>query len=173
MGLRVLSRARERQDVPRAMLEGITPRLRATTTRFASVASFAGSLAGFLYNPRGINRGEMMANQFFIAVSAAPTWTLPTVTRCIPAARGKRSLARGKFDSRRARGTGANQAVCSASLRSERGAMVAKIGSYLFGPRTIKHFEAQGIDAIRAHRRGGVFQRGRSNFVTAGTIDNA
>lgn len=43
-------------------------------------------------------------------------------------------------------GKGANQAVaaklCGASV-----AMVAKVGSDLFGPATIKNFEAQGIDA--------------------------
>src|SRR5579864_6194434 len=42
-------------------------------------------------------------------------------------------------------GKGANQAV-AARLCGANVAMVAKVGNDLFGPATIKNFEAQGID---------------------------
>jgi ribokinase len=52
-------------------------------------------------------------------------------------------------------GKGANQAV-AARLCGANVAMVGKVGSDLFGPATIKNFEAQGIDATHVRIAEGV-----------------
>ncbi len=52
-------------------------------------------------------------------------------------------------------GKGANQAV-AARLCGAQVAMVAKVGSDLFGPATIKNFESQGIDATYVRIAEGV-----------------
>jgi ribokinase len=52
-------------------------------------------------------------------------------------------------------GKGANQAV-AARLCGARVGMVAKVGSDLFGPATIKNFESQGIDATHVRAAEGV-----------------
>jgi len=52
-------------------------------------------------------------------------------------------------------GKGANQAV-AARLCGANVAMVAKVGSDLFGPATIKNFESQGIDATHVRIAEGV-----------------
>ena len=52
-------------------------------------------------------------------------------------------------------GKGANQAV-AAKLCGANVAMVAKVGNDLFGPATIKNFEAQGIDATQVRIAVGV-----------------
>ena len=52
-------------------------------------------------------------------------------------------------------GKGANQAV-AASLCGAKVAMVAKVGNDLFGPATIKNFEALGIDATYVSMAEGV-----------------
>src|SRR6266568_7668263 len=52
-------------------------------------------------------------------------------------------------------GKGANQAV-AARLCGAKVGMVAKVGSDLFGPATIKNFESQGIDATHVRIAEGV-----------------
>src|SRR5438477_543094 len=52
-------------------------------------------------------------------------------------------------------GKGANQAV-AARLCGANVGMVAKVGSDLFGPATIKNFESQGIDATHVRIAEGV-----------------
>src|ERR1700692_370149 len=52
-------------------------------------------------------------------------------------------------------GKGANQAV-AARLSGASVAMVARVGSDLFGPATIKNFESQGIDASHVRIAEGV-----------------
>jgi ribokinase len=52
-------------------------------------------------------------------------------------------------------GKGANQAV-AAKLCGARVAMIAKVGSDLFGPATIKNFESLGIDASHVRIAAGV-----------------
>jgi ribokinase len=84
-----------------------------------------------------------MAKQSFIAVVGSANVDLTTFNDVFP--RAGETIFGKKFDLGFG-GKGANQAVaarlCGASV-----GMVAKVGSDLFGPATIKNFESQGIDA--------------------------
>lgn len=84
-----------------------------------------------------------MAKQSVIAVVGSCNVDLTTFNDVFP--RPGETIFGKKFDLGFG-GKGANQAVaaklCGASV-----SMVAKVGSDLFGPATIKNFEAQGIDA--------------------------
>jgi len=64
-------------------------------------------------------------------------------------------------------GKGANQAV-AARLCGANVAMVAKVGNDLFGPATIKNFEAQGIDATHVRTAEGVSSGVAPIFVDPG-----
>jgi ribokinase len=85
----------------------------------------------------------LMAKQSFIAVVGSANVDLTTFNDVFP--RPGETIFGEKFDLGFG-GKGANQAVaahlCGASV-----GMVAKVGSDLFGPATIKNFESQGIDA--------------------------
>jgi len=85
----------------------------------------------------------MMAKQSFIAVVGSANVDLTTFNDTFP--QPGETIFGKKFDLGFG-GKGANQAVaarlCGASV-----GMVAKVGSDLFGPATIKNFESQGIDA--------------------------
>jgi len=82
-------------------------------------------------------------NQTFIAVVGSANVDLSTFNDVFP--KPGETIFGKSFDVGFG-GKGANQAVaarmCGASV-----AMVAKVGNDLFGPATIKNFEAQGIDA--------------------------
>ncbi|MGB7284341.1 MAG: ribokinase [Candidatus Acidiferrum sp.] len=84
-----------------------------------------------------------MARQSFIAVVGSANVDLTTFNDVFP--RPGETIFGKKFDLGFG-GKGANQAVaarlCGASV-----AMVAKVGSDLFGPATIANFQSQGIDA--------------------------
>ncbi|MGA3168209.1 MAG: ribokinase [Terriglobia bacterium] len=88
-------------------------------------------------------KGGMMAKQSYIAVVGSANVDLTTFIDEFP--RPGETIFGRKFDLGFG-GKGANQAVaarlCGASV-----AMVAKVGSDLFGPATIKNFESLGIDA--------------------------
>ncbi len=88
-----------------------------------------------------------MAKQSFIAVVGSANVDLTTFNDVFP--RPGETIFGKKFDLGFG-GKGANQAV-AARLCGANVAMVAKVGSDLFGPATIKNFESQGIDA--AHVR--------------------
>ena len=94
----------------------------------------------------------MMAKRSFIAVVGSANVDLTTFNDVFPQP-GETIFGR-KFDLGFG-GKGANQAVaahlCGASV-----GMVAKVGSDLFGPATIKNFESQGIDATYVHIAEGV-----------------
>src|SRR5260370_30204313 len=94
----------------------------------------------------------MMAKQSFIAVVGSANVDLTTFNDVFPQ-RGETIFGK-KFDLGFG-GKGANQAVaarlCGANVR-----MVAKVGSDLFGPATIKNFESQGIDATYVRIAEGV-----------------
>ena len=94
----------------------------------------------------------MMAKQSLIAVVGSANVDLTTFNDVFPQP-GETIFGR-KFDLGFG-GKGANQAVaahlCGASV-----GMVAKVGSDLFGPATIKNFESQGIDATYVHIAEGV-----------------
>jgi ribokinase len=94
----------------------------------------------------------MMAKQSFIAVVGSANVDLTTFNDVFPQA-GETIFGK-KFDLGFG-GKGANQAVaahlCGASV-----GMVAKVGSDLFGPATIKNFESQGIDATYVRIAEGV-----------------
>lgn len=93
-----------------------------------------------------------MPKQSFIAVVGSCNVDLTTFNDVFP--RPGETIFGKKFDLGFG-GKGANQAVaaklCGASV-----AMVAKVGSDLFGPATIKNFEAQGIDASHVRIAEGV-----------------
>src|SRR5260370_17636829 len=84
-----------------------------------------------------------MTKQPFIAVVGSANVDLTTFNDVFP--RPGETIFGKKFDLGFG-GKGANQAVaarlCGASV-----GMVAKVGSDLFGPATIKNFKSQGIDA--------------------------
>src|SRR5271167_2799771 len=84
-----------------------------------------------------------MPKQSFIAVVGSANVDLTTFNDVFP--RPGETIFGKSFDLGFG-GKGANQAVaarrCGASV-----SMVAKVGSDLFGPATIKNFESQGIDA--------------------------
>jgi ribokinase len=85
----------------------------------------------------------MMAGQSFIAVVGSANVDLTTFHDAFPKL-GETIF--GKSFDLGFGGKGANQAV-AARLCGANVAMVAKVGNDLFGPATIKNFEAQGIDA--------------------------
>ena len=93
-----------------------------------------------------------MEKQSFIAVVGSANVDLTTFHDVFP--RPGETILGKKFDLGFG-GKGANQAVaarlCGASV-----AMVAKVGSDLFGPATIKNFEALGIDASHVRVAEGV-----------------
>lgn len=93
-----------------------------------------------------------MASQSFIAVVGSANVDLTTFNDVFP--RPGETIFGKSFDLGFG-GKGANQAVaarlCGASV-----AMVAKVGNDLFGPATIKNFEAQGIDATHVRIAEGV-----------------
>ena len=85
----------------------------------------------------------MMAKQSFIAVVGSANVDLTTFNDVFP--RPGETIFGKKFDLGFG-GKGANQAV-AARLCGANVGMVAKVGSDLFGPATIKNLESQGIDA--------------------------
>src|SRR5229473_6487424 len=85
----------------------------------------------------------MMAKQPFITVVGSANVDLTTFNDAFP--RPGETIFGKKFDLGFG-GKGANQAV-AARLCGANVGMVAKVGSDLFGPATIKNFESQGIDA--------------------------
>jgi ribokinase len=94
----------------------------------------------------------MMAKQSFIAVVGSANVDLTTFNDVFP--RPGETIFGKKFDLGFG-GKGANQAV-AARLCGANVGMVAKVGSDLFGPATIKNFEAQGIDATNVRIAEGV-----------------
>lgn len=84
-----------------------------------------------------------MARQSLIAVVGSANVDLTTFNDVFP--RPGETIFGKKFDLGFG-GKGANQAV-AARLCGANVGMVAKVGSDLFGPATIKNFESQGIDA--------------------------
>ena len=84
-----------------------------------------------------------MARQSFIAVVGSANVDLTTFHDAFP--KPGETIFGKSFDLGFG-GKGANQAV-AARLCGANVAMVAKVGNDLFGPATIKNFEAQGIDA--------------------------
>jgi len=93
-----------------------------------------------------------MAKQSFIAVVGSANVDLTTFNDVFP--RPGETIFGKKFDLGFG-GKGANQAV-AARLCGANVGMVAKVGSDLFGPATIKNFEAQGIDATYVRIAEGV-----------------
>src|SRR5437899_944698 len=93
-----------------------------------------------------------MAKQSFIAVVGSANVDLTTFNDVFP--RPGETIFGKKFDLGFG-GKGANQAV-AARLCGARVGMVAKVGSDLFGPATIKNFESQGIDATHVRIAEGV-----------------
>jgi ribokinase len=94
----------------------------------------------------------MMAKQSFIAVVGSANVDLTTFNDVFP--RPGETIFGKKFDLGFG-GKGANQAV-AARLCGANVGMVAKVGSDLFGPATIKNFESQGIDATYVRIAEGV-----------------
>jgi ribokinase len=94
----------------------------------------------------------MMAKQSFIAVVGSANVDLTTFNDVFP--RPGETIFGKKFDLGFG-GKGANQAV-AARLCGANVGMVAKVGSDLFGPATIKNFESQGIDATNVRIAEGV-----------------
>jgi ribokinase len=93
-----------------------------------------------------------MAGQSFIAVVGSANVDLTTFNDVFP--RPGETIFGKKFDLGFG-GKGANQAV-AARLCGANVAMVAKVGSDLFGPATIKNFESQGIEATNVRIAEGV-----------------
>src|SRR5258708_19353609 len=85
----------------------------------------------------------MMAKHSFIVVVGSANVDLTTFNDVFP--RPGETIFGEKFDLGFG-GKGANQAVAARHCGANVG-MVAKVGSDLFGPATIKNFEQQGIDA--------------------------
>jgi ribokinase len=94
----------------------------------------------------------LVGKQSFIAVVGSANVDLTTFNDVFP--RPGETIFGNKFDLGFG-GKGANQAV-AARLCGAAVAMVAKVGSDLFGPATIKNFEAQGIDASHVSIAEGV-----------------
>ena len=105
-----------------------------------------------------------MPKQSFIAVVGSCNVDLTTFNDFFP--RPGETIFGKKFDLGFG-GKGANQAVaaklCGASV-----GMVAKVGSDLFGPATIKNFESQGIDASHVRIAQGVSSGVAPIFVEPG-----
>ncbi len=93
-----------------------------------------------------------MSKESFIAVVGSANVDLTTFNDAFP--RPGETIFGKKFDLGFG-GKGANQAV-AARLCGANVGMVAKVGSDLFGPATIKNFEAQGIDATYVRFAEGV-----------------
>jgi len=93
-----------------------------------------------------------MPNQSLIAVVGSANVDLTTFNDRFP--RPGETIFGQKFDLGFG-GKGANQAV-AAKLCGARVAMIAKVGSDLFGPATIKNFESLGIDASHVRIADGV-----------------
>ena len=93
-----------------------------------------------------------MAKQPLIAVVGSANVDLTTFNDVFP--RPGETIFGRKFDLGFG-GKGANQAV-AARLCGANVGMVAKVGSDLFGPATIKNFESQGIDATHVRIAEGV-----------------
>ncbi len=104
------------------------------------------------HNSPEIASSEMMAKQSFIAVVGSANVDLTTFNDVFP--RPGETIFGKKFDLGFG-GKGANQAV-AARLCGANVGMVAKVGSDLFGPATIKNFESQGIDATHVRIAEGV-----------------
>src|SRR6267378_259555 len=94
----------------------------------------------------------MMAKQSFIAIVGSANVDLTTFNEVFP--RPGETIFGKKFDLGFG-GKGANQAVAARLCGADVG-MVAKVGSDLFGPATIKNFESQGIDATYVRIADGV-----------------
>jgi ribokinase len=105
-----------------------------------------------------------MPNQSFIAVVGSANVDLTTFNDVFP--RPGETIFGKKFDLGFG-GKGANQAVaarlCGASV-----AMIAKVGSDLFGPATIANFQSQGIDASHVRIAEGVSSGVAPIFVEPG-----
>jgi ribokinase len=93
-----------------------------------------------------------MPKQSFIAVVGSANVDLTTFNDVFP--RPGETIFGKKFDLGFG-GKGANQAVASRLCGAEV-AMIAKVGSDLFGPATIKNFQSQGIDASHVRIAEGV-----------------
>jgi ribokinase len=93
-----------------------------------------------------------MSKQSFIAVVGSANVDLTTFNDIFP--RPGETIFGRKFDLGFG-GKGANQAV-AARLCGANVAMIAKVGSDLFGPATIKNFQSQGIDASHVRIAEGV-----------------
>lgn len=93
-----------------------------------------------------------MPKQSFIAVVGSCNVDLTTFNDVFP--RPGETIFGEKFDLGFG-GKGANQAV-AAKLCGANVAMIAKVGSDLFGPATITNFESQGIDASHVRIAEGV-----------------
>src|SRR5258708_19115093 len=106
----------------------------------------------------------MMAKQSFIAVVGSANVDLTTFNDVFP--RPGETIFGKKFDLGFG-GKGANQAV-AARLCGANVGMVAKVGSDLFGPATIKNFEVQGIDATYVRIAKGVSSGVAPIFVDPG-----
>jgi len=94
----------------------------------------------------------MMAKQSLIVVVGSANVDLTTFNNVFP--RPGETIFGKKFDLGFG-GKGANQAV-AARLCGANVGMVAKVGSDLFGPATIKNFESQGIDTTYVRIAEGV-----------------
>src|ERR1700694_1628789 len=105
----------------------------------------------------------MMAKQSFIAVVGSANVDLTTFNDVFP--RAGETIFGKKFDLGFG-GKGANQAI-AARLCGANVGMVAKVGSDLFGPATIKNFESQGIDATYVRIAEGVSSGVAPIFVDA------
>jgi ribokinase len=105
-----------------------------------------------------------MAKQSFVAIVGSANVDLTTFNDVFP--RPGETIFGKKFDLGFG-GKGANQAVaarlCGASV-----GMVAKVGSDLFGPATIKNFESMGIDASHVRIAEGVSSGVAPIFVEPG-----
>jgi ribokinase len=106
----------------------------------------------------------MMAKQSFIAVVGSANVDLTTFNDVFP--RPGETIFGKKFDLGFG-GKGANQAVATRLCGANVG-MVAKVGSDLFGPATIKNFESQGIDATHVRIAEGVSSGVAPIFVDPG-----
>src|SRR5436190_1104640 len=93
-----------------------------------------------------------MAKQPLIAVVGSANVDLTTFNDVFP--RPGETIIGKKFDLGFG-GKGANQAV-AARLCGANVGMVAKVGSDLFGPATVKNFESQGIDATHVRIAEGI-----------------
>src|SRR5260370_33038461 len=101
-----------------------------------------------------------MAKQAFIVIVGSANVDLTTFNDVFP--RPGETIFGKQFDLGFG-GKGANQAG-AARLCGAKVGMVAKVGSDLFGPATIKNFESQGFDATHVRIAEGVSGRGARSF---------